>query len=77
MVIYFTLDRSDFLAVGDSLEHDIAGASAAGMDSCFIAGGIHKDEVLKGEDVVDIDALQGVCRHHKAMPSYVMPFLRW
>lgn len=30
----------EVLAVGDSLEHDIAGASAAGMDSLLIGGGI-------------------------------------
>lgn len=30
----------DVLAVGDSLDHDVAGAAAAGMDSLFIGGGI-------------------------------------
>ncbi|MGH7045935.1 MAG: TIGR01459 family HAD-type hydrolase [Stellaceae bacterium] len=34
-------DRSRILAVGDSLRTDIAGAAAAGLDSLFIAGGIH------------------------------------
>lgn len=33
------------LAIGDSLEHDVAGAAGAGIDSCFIAGGIHKDDL--------------------------------
>ena len=33
------------LAVGDSLEHDIAGAAAAGVDSAFIVGGIHAEDV--------------------------------
>mmetsp|Transcript_16934 Transcript_16934/g.33040 ORF Transcript_16934/g.33040 Transcript_16934/m.33040 type:complete len:133 (-) Transcript_16934:61-459(-) len=27
--------------VGDSLEHDVAGANAAGIDSVFVVGGIH------------------------------------
>lgn len=31
--------------VGDSLEHDIAGARAAGIDVVFIAGGIHNDDL--------------------------------
>ncbi len=37
-------DRSRILAVGDSLRTDIAGAAAAGLDSLFIAGGIHAEE---------------------------------
>ncbi len=36
--------RSRILAVGDSLRTDIAGAAAAGLDSLFIAGGIHAQE---------------------------------
>lgn len=31
--------------VGDSLAHDIVGASAAGVDSVFIAGGICGEEL--------------------------------
>lgn len=37
-------DRSRILAVGDSLRTDIAGAAGAGLDSLFIAGGIHAEE---------------------------------
>jgi HAD superfamily hydrolase (TIGR01459 family) len=37
-------ERSRILAVGDSLRTDIAGAAAAGLDSLFIAGGIHAEE---------------------------------
>ena len=36
--------RGRILAVGDSLRTDIAGAAAAGLDSLFIAGGIHAEE---------------------------------
>lgn len=31
--------------VGDSLEHDVAGANAAGIDSIFVLGGIHAKEL--------------------------------
>lgn len=41
-------DRSCILAVGDSLRTDIAGAAAAGLDSLFIAGGIHAQEFAIG-----------------------------
>eukprot|EP00166_Cyanidium_caldarium_P002325 ctg_2307.g570 len=37
-------DGVRILAVGDSLEHDIAGGHAANMDTLFIAGGIYGEE---------------------------------
>ena len=37
-------DRSRILAIGDSLRTDIAGAAGAGIDSVFVAGGVHADE---------------------------------
>jgi HAD superfamily hydrolase (TIGR01459 family) len=53
-------DRRRILAVGDSLRTDIAGAAAAGLDSLFVAGGIHAEEfgmVGAGEpDLARIDA---------------------
>ena len=38
-----------FLHVGDSLHHDIAGASNAEVDSLFIGGGIHASALGLGE----------------------------
>ncbi len=43
--------------VGDSLEHDVAGANAAGIDSVFVLGGIHAKElglVPTGSDDVGV-----------------------
>lgn len=40
--------RARTLAVGDSLRTDIAGAAAAGVDSCWVLGGIH-EEALGGD----------------------------
>jgi HAD superfamily hydrolase (TIGR01459 family) len=42
------------LAVGDSLRTDIAGAAAAGIDSCWVLGGIHGEEL--GHDNAKIAA---------------------
>ncbi len=36
------LPRAEILAVGDALRTDIAGAAAAGIDSCWVLGGIHR-----------------------------------
>jgi HAD superfamily hydrolase (TIGR01459 family) len=38
------LARARVLAVGDALRTDIAGAQAAGIDACWVLGGIHSDE---------------------------------
>lgn len=43
--------RFPLLAIGDSLEHDVAGASgvpcpAEGVESLFVGGGIHAEELL-------------------------------
>lgn len=40
------------MQVGDSLAHDILGARGSGLDSLFIAGGIHGKEL-------GVDARQG------------------
>jgi Predicted sugar phosphatases of the HAD superfamily len=37
------LELSRIVAVGDSLDHDILGASNFGIDSILISNGIHKD----------------------------------
>jgi beta-phosphoglucomutase-like phosphatase (HAD superfamily) len=39
------LPAAEVVAVGDSLEHDIGGAQAAGVDSVFVLGGIHRGDV--------------------------------
>ena len=39
-------DLSKFIAIGDSLDHDIKGAKNFGIDSVLITSGIHKDLFL-------------------------------
>ncbi len=41
-------ERARTLAVGDSLRTDIGGAQAAGVDSCWVLGGIHAEAL--GDD---------------------------
>lgn len=45
------------LAVGDALRTDIAGATAAGLASCWVLGGIHAEDL--GTDPARIDAAAG------------------
>ena len=37
-------DPQQFLMVGDSMEHDVAGAAEAGWSTVLVRGGIHRDE---------------------------------
>jgi HAD superfamily hydrolase (TIGR01459 family) len=73
-------DGSRILAVGDSLRTDIAGAAAAGIDSLFIAGGIHAEEfgLVQGmnpsPDLGRIEATLDAGGHH---PVAVAAHFRW
>jgi HAD superfamily hydrolase (TIGR01459 family) len=63
------------LAVGDSLAHDIAGAAGAGVDSLFVAGGIHAAELpatLTSEAVRQLAAM-----HACPAPTYATPMFAW
>ena len=73
-------DGSRILAVGDSLRTDIAGAAAAGIDSLFIAGGIHAEEfglvqgINPSPDLGRIEATLDAGGHH---PVAVAAHFRW
>lgn len=69
------LDRSRVIAIGDSLEHDIAGAQGAGIDSVFIGGGIHRGEI--GWDGAAMDAASCLALFARAgrSPTYALPLL--
>jgi HAD superfamily hydrolase (TIGR01459 family) len=60
------------LAVGDSLRTDIAGATAAGLDSCWVLGGIH------GEALADDDgAAEREARLAGLAPVAMVRAFRW
>lgn len=77
-----SLKSHEIIAVGDSLEHDIAGAHAQKIDSLFIAGGIHaKDfhdsdgQIVVTDATVDRVAATGAFDACGA-PKYCMDYLR-
>eukprot|EP00591_Stephanopyxis_turris_P001978 CAMPEP_0195524910 /NCGR_PEP_ID=MMETSP0794_2-20130614/25021_1 /TAXON_ID=515487 /ORGANISM="Stephanopyxis turris, Strain CCMP 815" /LENGTH=318 /DNA_ID=CAMNT_0040655235 /DNA_START=35 /DNA_END=991 /DNA_ORIENTATION=+ len=71
------LDKQRVAHVGDSLHHDIAGANAAGINSVFVAGGIHrKDLGSELGDVPDESALQKLFENEGQFPSHVVPMLK-
>jgi HAD superfamily hydrolase (TIGR01459 family) len=66
------------LAIGDSLQHDVAGAAGAGIDAAFIAGGIHRDDLRwlpdGGADAGECLALFARTGCH---PRYCLPCFAW
>jgi HAD superfamily hydrolase (TIGR01459 family) len=65
------IGRAEILAIGDSLRTDIAGATAAGIDACWILGGIHADEAA------DPPAAERLAQAAGLRPVATLPALIW
>lgn len=66
------------LGIGDSLHHDIAGARAAGIDSLFVAAGIHAAALgLAWGETPDEARLEALFTDTGQRPDYVIPTFRW
>lgn len=63
--------RDRILAIGDGIRTDIQGAAAAGLDSVFVASGVHAPEGLSGE------ALAALFPDPAVRPVAAMPSLTW
>ena len=64
--------------VGDSLHHDIAGATAAGIPTVFVTSGIHATELQTTSfgEMPTKDALEDVLREYQTTPTHVVPAFR-
>lgn len=62
------------LMVGDSLEHDIAGAQAAGWDSLLIEGGLYAEAFASGDGEATLAGL--VQKHGTQPPTFRMKEIR-
>ena len=67
---------AEVLAIGDAAATDIAGATAAGIDALFIAGGIHRDAVMP-DGTLDADALARLLAEASVSARAAMTALRW
>ena len=78
------------IAVGDSLEHDVAGANGAGVESVFVCGGIHAKElgmqrvasaaeVGDGSGIAppDREKVLEAAEEHDCEPDYAVPVFVW
>lgn len=58
------------IAVGDSLEHDIAGANSANISSLFITSGIH------AKSISDHQSIKGLCNKYTATPTFYVDWFK-
>jgi HAD superfamily hydrolase (TIGR01459 family) len=70
--------RTRLLAIGDSLDHDIRGGNAAGMDTLLVTGGVHADAfntppIPKYPECV----LSALTNDVACLPHWIMPTLQW
>ena len=67
-----------FLMVGDSMEHDVAGARNVGWSTALVRGGIHRDEFKTATDGDSILAGLGqlAARYGGVTPDYSLAALR-
>ncbi len=71
------IGRKRILMVGDSLEHDVAGARNAGLATAFVYGGIHASEFvgLTGGDSIAERLNRLVGTYNGSEPDFAMPIL--
>ncbi len=66
------LQASEVLAIGDALDTDIRGGQNVGLDTCLIAAGIHRDQLLP-LSTNSVRTLAPV----DTLPNYVAEYLAW
>ena len=64
------------LGIGDAVRTDLKSAAVAGVDALFVAGGLHRDELVR-EGGIDAVALAELLSVNGAMPVAVMQKLAW
>ncbi len=69
------VERDKILAIGDGMPTDIKGAHMAGLQSLFIAGGIHRDRLERQQSLSAIS--QTLMDDAGFSSTWVMETLRW
>lgn len=72
------LPAERIIAIGDSLEHDIAGAKHAGLTACMVLEGIHAaDFPPSATRTAEVARLAALIEEHRAVPDYVIRRFTW
>jgi ribonucleotide monophosphatase NagD (HAD superfamily) len=71
------LPKDKIAHIGDSLHHDIAGANDSGINSIFVAGGVHRVEIgCELGSIPSQESLEALFIKHGQTPSHVLPLLQ-
>jgi HAD superfamily hydrolase (TIGR01459 family) len=70
------VDKSRVVAIGDAMRTDIAGAIGQGLDTLFVASGIHRDEI-GGALAIDDAAFEQFANRHGMRPTAIIDRLVW
>ena len=65
------VERERVLAVGDALRTDIAGAAAAGVDACWVLGGLHGEALGADRGEAEAEAARAGLDPVALVPSFV------
>jgi HAD superfamily hydrolase (TIGR01459 family) len=68
------IEKSRVLAIGDGLPTDIAGANSQGLDSVFVASGMHGESLWSG-GVLDPEKVYTALKEEGARATYAMQAL--
>jgi HAD superfamily hydrolase (TIGR01459 family) len=58
------------IAIGDSLDHDIAGANVSSLSSIFITSGIHSTEISDQKSIIDLS------NKYSVKPNYYLDWFK-
>lgn len=70
-------DRARMVAIGDSLEHDIAGGIRHGFDSVLVTSGLHAPELAGDEAGLGARLADSIAQHRGEMPSHLIERFVW
>ena len=70
--------RARIVAVGDSLQHDVAGGARIGVATAFVTAGIHRADFAGAASAAAVRArLARLCRIPESRPDWVMETFAW
>lgn len=69
----------DTVMIGDTMAHDIMGASAVEIDTCLVKCGIHWGAFKEAQTPADVDKILKVLimQYHNIRPTYLVHMMQW
>lgn len=72
------IEKRRILALGDTLETDIAGAQKVGLDTALVVGGVLAEPLgIAWGEMPPVARIELLCRQNGVMPNMALPALIW